>query len=102
MPVGKIIKSNSHIDYICQIYGPGEVEAPPTSADHAFGTFVRIPLDGTANDLVGLIYDTQLFNPDFGSLGPCLSPTPDLAAFFPDYLAEYVGLSRATDPPPEA
>jgi hypothetical protein len=92
--MGKIVKSNSHTDYICQVYGPGEIEAPP--ADYAFGAFVRIPLDGTANDLVGLIYDTQLFNPDFGNLGPRLSPAPDLAVFSPDYLAEKVTLVGIT------
>ena len=28
MLLGKIIKSNVHTDYICQVYGPGEVETP--------------------------------------------------------------------------
>ena len=93
--LGKLIKSNSHIDYVCQIYGPGEVEAPPAPADYAFGTFVSIPLDNAANDLIGLIYDTQLFNPDFGNLGPRLSPVPDLAAFSPDYLAEKITRSAS-------
>ena len=94
--VGKLVKSNSHTDYICQVYGPSEIEAPPTSVDHAFGTFVRIPLDATDNDLIGLIYDTQLFNPEFGNLGPRLSPAPDLAVFSPDYLAEKVTLVGIT------
>jgi hypothetical protein len=96
MSIGKLVKSNSHTDYICQIYGPGEIETPPTPVDHAFGTFVRIPLDNAANDLVGLIYDTQLFNPDFGNLGPRLSPAPDLAVFSPDYLAEKATLIGIT------
>jgi hypothetical protein len=96
MPVGKIIKSNSHTDYICQIYGPGEIEMPPAPLEYAFGTFVRILLDGANGDLVGLIYDTQLFNPDFGNLGPRLSPAPDLAVFSPDYLAEKVTLVGIT------
>lgn len=96
MFIGKLVKSNSHTDYICQIHGPGEVESPPDPTDYAFGTFVRIPLDSTAGHLVGLIYDTQLFNPDFGSLGPRLSPAPDLAVFSPDYLAEKVTLVGIT------
>jgi len=86
-PIGKIIKSNSHTDYICQIYGPGEVETPPTREEYAFGAFVRVELDGS-RWLVGLIYDTLLFNPDFGRLGPRLSPEPELAVFSPDYLNE--------------
>jgi hypothetical protein len=96
MIIGKLIKSNSHTDYICQIHGPGEIEAPPSPADHAFGTFVRIPIQGAVGDLVGLIYDTQLFNPDFGNLGPRLSPAPDLAVFSPDDLAEKVTLVGIT------
>ena len=31
--VGKIVKSNSHTDYICQIYGLSEVEVPPSPVD---------------------------------------------------------------------
>ena len=96
MPIGKLVKSNAHTDYVCQIYGPGEVEMPPSSADYAFGAFVRIPLEGSTSDLIGLIYDTQLFNPDFGNLGPRLSPAPDLAVFSPDYLAEKVTLVGIT------
>jgi len=96
MLIGKLAKSSSHTDYVCQVYSAGEVENPPASADHAFGTFVRIPLGDGQGALVGLIYDTQLFNPDFGSLGPRLSPVPDLAVFTPDYLAEKVTLVGIT------
>jgi hypothetical protein len=96
MPIGKIIKSNTHTDYVCQIYGTGEIETPPAPADHAFGTFVRIPLGEDYGHLVGLIYDTVLLNPDFGNLGPRLSPAPDMAVFSPDYLAEKVTLVGIT------
>ena len=96
MLLGKIIKSNSHTDYVCQIYGPGEVEAPPLPGDHAFGTFVRIPVGDTDGHLVGLVYDTLLLNPEFGNLGPRLSPARDLAVFSPDYLAEKVTLVGIT------
>ena len=96
MPIGKLVKSNTHIDYVCQVYGPGEVETPPVPADYAFGTFVRIPLEGATGDLIGVIYDTVLLNPDFGNLGPRLSPAPDLAVFSPDYLAEKVALVGVT------
>jgi len=94
--IGKIIKSNSHTDYVCQIHGPGEVEAPPSSADYTFATFVRIPLDEDGGYLVGLVYDTVLLNPEFGNLGPRLSPAPELAVFSPDYLAEKATLVGIT------
>lgn len=87
MLIGKIIKSNSHTDYICQVYGHSEVEVTPTADDYAFGTFVR-----TAQEddrwLVGIIYDTVLFNPEFGRLGPRLSPEAELSIFSPDYINE--------------
>jgi len=96
MLIGKVVKSAGHADYTCQLYCIGEVEVPPSPADYAFGTFVYIPLDGTTSSLVGLIYDTVLLNPDFGNLGPRLSPAPDLAVFSPDYLAEKVTLVGIT------
>jgi len=89
MLLGKIVRSNSHTDYVCQVYGPGEVQCCPTPRDHAFGTFVRIALPTQPTSwLVGLIYDTVLLNPDFGRLGPRLSPQTELAVFSPDYLNE--------------
>lgn len=90
--IGKVVRSNSHTDYVCQVHGPGEVETPPDASDHAFGTFVRIPMGEGRGYLVGLVYNTVLLNPDFGNLGPRLSPASDLAVFSPDYLAEKVTL----------
>lgn len=91
MRIGKIARSSSHIDYVCQVYQPGEVSSVPLPADHAFGTFVRVAA-GPGEAIVGLIYNTELLNPEFGSLGPRLSPAQDLAVFSPDYLAEKVTL----------
>ncbi len=87
MIVGKIIQSNAHNDYVCQVYQRDEVKSPPAREDYAFGRFVRIRLDDDRS-LVGLIYDTRLFNPEFGRLGPRLSPQEDLQVFAPDYLRE--------------
>src|SRR5262249_38485195 len=46
--IGKIVRSESHVRYTCQVYGPGEVAVPPAPADFAFGSFVRIPLRASA------------------------------------------------------
>jgi hypothetical protein len=87
--LGKIVKSNSHTDYVCQIIGPSEAEYVPQNTDYAFGTFVKIDLNDHGDRcLVGLIYDTVLLNPDFGRLGPRLSTESDLQIFSPDYLNE--------------
>lgn len=98
MRIGKIVKSNTHVDYVCQVYGPGEIESPPSPEDYAFSTFARVDLGGDANQatlrsyLVGLIYSTILMNPEFGNLGPRLSPAADLEVFSPDYLREQATL----------
>ncbi len=97
--IGKIVKSNSHIDYICQIYNRGETDLQPEPTDYTFGTFVGIELEpnnsGVApagppgvDKLIGIIYNTLLLNPDFGNLGPRLSSNAELAIFSPDYLSE--------------
>ncbi|MCB9138715.1 MAG: hypothetical protein H6642_10240 [Caldilineaceae bacterium] len=89
--IGKIVKSNSHIDYVCQVYGPGEFNPQPEPEAYAFGTFVGIDreTEGRANPrLIGVIYNTLLMNPDFGTLGPRLSSRAELDVFSPDYLAE--------------
>jgi hypothetical protein len=122
--IGKIVRSESHVRYTCQVYGQGEIAEPPEPVDYAFGSFVRVPLragparadvlslppradireDGysaarlpatrTAGRqepecwAVGLIYDTILLNPAFGTLGPRLSNDEQVELFSPDYVAE--------------
>ncbi len=91
MAVGKIVKSNTHVDYVCQIYGANEMLVCPQPTDYCFGTFVSIAQEDNGapgGQLIGVIYNTLLMNPDFGSLGPRLSPKQDLEIFTPDYLAE--------------
>src|SRR5216683_839012 len=107
MYIGKIVKSDSHINYVCQIYGPREVELEPNPADYAFGRFVRIAVRSEQTDdhdaqvifalgksseprtyATGVIYDTILLNPAFGSLGPRLSNETQVELFSPDYISE--------------
>src|SRR5271165_6701506 len=96
-PIGTIVNSDSHIHYWCQAYGPQEIADPPSPQDYAFGQFVRVDLP--ANDepqvLIGVLYDTVLVNPAFGSLGPRLSTSDEQRAVFsPDYLTERATLLR--------
>ncbi len=107
MYIGKIVKSDSHINYVCQIYGPREVELEPNPTDYAFGRFVRIAVRSEQADdhdaqvilalgksseprtyAIGVIYDTILLNPAFGSLGPRLSNETQVELFSPDYISE--------------
>lgn len=91
MFIGKIVSSSSHVDYVCQVHGQGEADPLPESRDYGFGTLVAIERN-EASYLVGLIHNTTLLNPEFGNLGPRLSPEEELAVFSPDYLAEKVTL----------
>lgn len=112
MIIGKVVKSDSHITYACQVYGAGEVEVQPGPTDCAFGQFVRAAVrsgpatphtagvNGHAGGgqrsgqqasevwAIGIIYDTILLNPAFGTLGPRLSNAEQIEIFSPDYLSE--------------
>ncbi len=112
MIIGKVVKSDSHITYACQVYGAGEVEVQPGPTDCAFGQFVRAAVrsgpaasaylganghlpggqrgERQASELwaIGIIYDTILLNPAFGTLGPRLSNAEQIEIFSPDYLSE--------------
>jgi hypothetical protein len=85
--IAKIIKSNSHVDYVARVVDKLDVIDPPSAADYGFAQFVSIPLDdGSA--VVGVIYNSQLINPEYGSFGPRLSTAVDNSVLSPDYLNE--------------
>lgn len=87
MKIAKIISSNSHIDYVGRIIDALDSENAPSAEDYGFAQFVSLPIDENEN-VIGVIYDSILINPDYSNYGPRLSPKPDLASFSPDYLNE--------------
>ena len=87
MKLGKVVKSNSHCDYVVQLDDKLEVSNPPQAEDYGFGSFVKLEDAGGRHWAVGLIYNTQLFNPMFLSNGPRLSSEPD-PLFAPDLISE--------------
>ncbi|MGI9105362.1 MAG: hypothetical protein ACR2G4_03845 [Pyrinomonadaceae bacterium] len=87
MKIAKIVKSNSHVDYVGRIIDRLDVDAPPQAQDYGFAQFVSLPVDERI-EVFGVIYDTQLVNPEYGQFGPRLSPPADLAILSPDYLNE--------------
>ena len=87
MKIAKIVSSNSHIDYVARVIDALDVAAPPSAEDFGFAQFIKITLDD-AQEIVGVIYDTVLVNPEYANFGPRLSPKPDLRNFSPDYLNE--------------
>lgn len=88
MKIAKIVKSNSHLDYVGRVIDQLDSNSPPAATDYGFGQFVSLPLDEEMTEVVGVIYNSQLLNPDYGSFGPRLSPQSDLAILSPDYLNE--------------
>jgi hypothetical protein len=83
--LGKVVKSNSHCDYVVQLDTPNDVENPPKIEDYGFGQFVRF--DSHRHWAVGIVYDTQLFNASFMNSGPRLTSAPD-PVFTPDLVQD--------------
>ena len=78
MNIAKIVSSNSHIDYVARVFDGMK------AADHSFGQFVSIA--GEGEEVIGVIYDSRLVNPEYGSFGPRLAPRA--AHVNPDYVNE--------------
>ncbi len=85
--IARIVKSNSHVDYVGRVIDRLDAKEPPAETDYGFAQFVSVPLEGGA-EVVGVIYDTQLVNPEYGSFGPRLSTREEIAVLSPDYLNE--------------
>ena len=86
MLIAKIVSSNSHIDYVGRVIDCLDANEPPTAEDFGFAQFVRLPME--QDEVVGVIYNSMLVNPEYASFGPRLSPKPELGSFSPDYLNE--------------
>lgn len=84
--LGKVVKSNTHCDYVVQVCDRHELTDPPAPEDYGFGQFVKLEKDGR-HWAVGIIYNSQLFNPMFLNSGPRLSSEPD-PMFTPDLISE--------------
>jgi len=84
--LGKVVKSNSHCDYVVQVDDGHDVTTPPPPEAYGFGQFVALE-DGDRHWAIGLIYNSQLVNPMFLNNGPRLSSEPD-PMFTPDLISE--------------
>ena len=84
--LARIVKSNSHVDYVGRIVDVLDTDTPPLASDYGFAQFVSIPLD--EHEVIGIVYNSLLANPDYGNYGPRLSPMTDLSVLSPDYLNE--------------
>lgn len=83
--LGRVVKSNSHCDYVVQLDTHNDVESPPQIEDYGFGQFVKFESD--RHWAVGIVYDSQLFNSSFLNSGPRLTSAPD-PIFTPDLIQD--------------
>jgi hypothetical protein len=86
MRLGKVVKSNSHCDYVVQLDDAMDFSDPPRPDDYGFGTFVKLETQ-ERHWAVGIVYNSQLLNPLFMNMGPRLSSEPD-PLFTPDLVNE--------------
>lgn len=86
MRLGKVVKSNSHCDYIVQLDDAMSYANSPQPDDYGFGCFVKLD-SSDRHWAVGLVYNSQLFNPMFLNMGPRLTSEPD-PMFTPDLINE--------------
>jgi hypothetical protein len=87
MKIAKIVSSNSHIDYVARVVDALDTSEPPAAEDFGFAQFVALPF-ADETEIVGVVYNSMLVNPEYANFGPRLSPKPELGSFSPDYLNE--------------
>lgn len=99
MQLGKVVKSNSHCDYLVQVNDRFDVNDPPAANRYGFGSFVRLDppevglgygsgfSSANTHPAVGIVYNSQLINPQFLNTGPRLSSDAD-PLFTPDLIEE--------------
>lgn len=92
--LGRVVKSNSHCDYVVQLDTPNDVEMPPAIEDYGFGQFVQF-INSDRHWAVGVVYDSQLFNASFLNSGPRLTSSPD-PVFTPDLIQDTCILLNVT------
>src|SRR5689334_3700517 len=106
MLIARIVKSNSHVDYVGRVLDRIEIGNPPAPEHYRFGQFVFIPSNGRDDAIagagrdagsdklrsagaIGIIYNSQLVNPDYDRVGPRLSSPVEMnTVFSPDLLNE--------------
>jgi len=92
--IGSIVSSNSHLDYVVEIFKERDCDRPPELHEREFGqpVFIKKVIEGTERVVMGVIYDTRLVDPDQGRTGPRLAQD-DQPQFTPGYIEERTTLA---------
>jgi hypothetical protein len=89
MKIATVVSSNSHIDYIARVVdNPDAGATVPASSDYCFGQFVALEGERENEKVVGIIYDSRLVNPEYGSFGPRSGPRAELGRHNADHVKE--------------
>lgn len=87
MKIARIVSSNSHIDYVARIIDQDKEDLEtPDPSNYGFGQFVS--LEGERERVIGVIYDSRLVNPEYGSFAPRSGPRAELARQNADHVQE--------------
>lgn len=89
LTLGTVAQSHTQMDYLVEVYREQERETPPEKQDYEFGqpVYSTTTVSGDTYAVVGVVYDSQLVDPDQGREGPRLS-NPDQEMFVPGYVDE--------------
>ena len=87
--IGCIVHSNNHMDYVVEVYRNRDRNRPPEKHEYAFGqpVYVQQTVQGDDYAVFGVVYDTQIVDPDQGRAGPRLAAERQ-DVFTPGYVQE--------------
>jgi hypothetical protein len=87
--IGCIVHSNNHMDYVVEVYRDRDRNRPPEKHEYAFGQPVYVQQTVQRDDYMvfGVVYDTQIVDPDQGRAGPRLAAERQ-DVFTPGYVQE--------------
>ncbi len=97
MNIATIVSSNSHVDYVARVIGALMSLSRQKPNDYGFGSFVSIDA-GIGDELVGVVYNSILVNPDYAQFGPRLSGQNELETFQSGFFGRTRLSARYSDP----
>lgn len=86
MKIAKIVSSNSHIAYIARVLDERDGHGVPSPDSYGFGRFVSI--DANDEEVIGVICDSRLVNPEYSNFSPNIGHTSTLGELKRDLVNE--------------
>ena len=73
--IGCIVHSNNHMDYVVEVYRERDRDRAPKKHEYSFGhpVYTHQKVQGKDYAVFGVVYDTQILDPDQGRSGPRLA-----------------------------